>query len=155
MARAPTRRLPPSTAGRTPFVQIEMEQFASRLQHLRKAKGWSPSELARRVWGETTNKNTGRIGAKNRDRISVYEKARSCPDPHNLAMIAKALGVTPEYLGPNIAASTVEHQNPEFAVVMIADQVHLRVNKLVSWPVAQQVMELLEPDKAHAKPPIS
>jgi ribosome-binding protein aMBF1 (putative translation factor) len=81
--RAPTRRLPPSpagTAGRTRIMQIELEQFADQLYAARIAKGWSQSELARQVWGELTTK-AGRKVARNRDRISTYEKGKSWPDP--------------------------------------------------------------------------
>ena len=149
MARAPTRRLPPSpagTAGKTRVMQMELEQFASRVHQLRIAKGWSPSALAREIWGETTNRD-GRKVAKNRDRISVYEKGKSWPDPHNLAKLAKALGTTPEQLAPDITASTVERQNPEIAVIAVAghtDTVHLKVNKLVSMNIATLIMQLLD-----------
>ena len=48
MARAPTRRLPPApagTAGKTRIMQLELEEFANRLHHLRTSKGWSQSDL--------------------------------------------------------------------------------------------------------------
>lgn len=126
-------------------MQIELQQFARRLQHFRTEKGWSPSELARQVWGETTTK-AGRKVAKNRDRISVYEMGKSSPDPHNLVKIAKALGVSPEELAPDITAATVERENPEIAIIAVAghaDKVHLKVNKLVSMNIATQIMVLL------------
>ena len=160
MARAPTRRLPPSlagTAGKTRIMQLELEQFASRLHQLRTSKGWSPSDLAREVWGETTNRE-GRKVAKNRDRISVYEMGKSWPDPHNLAKLAKALGTTPEELAPDITASTVERQNPEFAVLAVAghpDKVHIKVNKLVPFAVAATIMQLLNPHATEHLPEIA
>ena len=146
--RWPTRRLPPApagTAGRTRIMEMELEQFANRLQALRSEKGWSQSELARQVWGEIETKE-GKKVARNRDRISVYEKGKSRPDPHNLKAIARALGVTPEELAPDILGSTVERQNPELAIVAIAghaDKVHLRVNKLVTMAMATEVMQVL------------
>jgi transcriptional regulator with XRE-family HTH domain len=123
-----------------------MEQFANRLYQLRNEKGWSRSDLARKIWGETTTRD-GRKAAKNRDRISVYEMGKQCPDPHNLAKLAKALGTTPEELAPNITASTVERQNPEIALVAVAghtDKVHLKVNKLVSMNIATMIIQLLD-----------
>lgn len=155
-SRAPTRRLPPApagAAGRTRVMQLELEQFASRLQAFRTAKGWSQSDLAREVWGVLTTK-AGREVAKNRDRISTYEMGKSWPDPHNLMKIANALGVSPEELAPDITASTVERQNPELAITAVAghaDKVYLKVNKLVSFAVATQIMQLLQPDdEAHS-----
>ena len=97
-------------------MQMELEQFASRLQHLRTEKGWSQSDLAREVWGELETR-AGRKVAKNRDRISTYEMGKSWPDPHNLMKIANALGVSPEELAPDITAATVDRQNPEIALV--------------------------------------
>jgi len=150
MPRHPKRRLPVSAdeaaAGRTPFEQIELERFASRLQHFRTEKGWSQSDLAREVWGEIETK-AGRKVARNRDRISVYEMGKAWPDPHNLVKIAAALGVSPEELAPDITAATVDRQNPEFAMTAIAghsDKVHLKVNKLVPWNIATMVSQLLD-----------
>jgi transcriptional regulator with XRE-family HTH domain len=147
--RAPTRRLPPApagAAGRTRVMQMELEQFASRLQHFRNEKGWSQSALAREVWGEIETK-TGRKAARNRDRISTYEMGKSWPDPHNLTKIAAALGVAPEELAPDITAATVDRQNPEIALIAVAghhDKVHLKVNKLVSMNIATLIMQLLD-----------
>ena len=150
MPRHPKRRLPVSAdeaaAGRTPFEQIELERFASRLQAARNAKGWSQSDLARDVWGEIETK-AGRKVARNRDRISVYEMGKAWPDPHNLVKIAAALGVSPEELAPDITAATVERQNPEIALMAVAghaDKVHLRINKLVSMNVATRIMVILD-----------
>lgn len=126
-------------------MQLQLEQFASRLHDLRTAKRWSQSDLAREVWGEITLKN-GKKAAKNRDRISSYEMGKGWPDPHNLKALAKALDVNPEDLAPDIVGATVEHQFPEIAVTSVAghqDKVMLRVNKLVSLEIATRVMTLL------------
>jgi transcriptional regulator with XRE-family HTH domain len=131
-------------------MQMELEQFANRLHAARIAKGWSQSDLARRVWGELTTK-AGRKVARNRDRISAYEKGKSWPDPHNLKKIAEALGMTEAELAPDILGSTVERQNPEFAMTVIAghaDKVHLKVNKMVRWDTATKVCQLLCDDGA-------
>jgi transcriptional regulator with XRE-family HTH domain len=127
-------------------MQMELDQFASRLQHFRTEKGWSQSDLAREVWGEIETK-AGRKVAKNRDRISTYEMGKSWPDPHNLMKIAEKLGVSPEELAPDITAATVDRQNPEIALVAVAghhDKVHLKVNKLVSMNIATMIMQLLD-----------
>jgi transcriptional regulator with XRE-family HTH domain len=133
-------------------MQMELEQFASRLQHFRNEKGWSQSDLAREVWGEMETK-TGRKVARNRDRISTYEMGKSWPDPANLAKIANVLDVPAEELAPDITASTVERQSPELALTMIAghhDKVHLKINKLISFEVATEIMQVLR--RVVAKP---
>ena len=121
-------------------MQMELEQFASRLHRLRTEKGWSQSDLAREVWGELETR-AGRKVAKNRDRISTYEMGKSWPDPHNLMKIAGALGVSPEELAPDITAATVDRQNPEIALVAVAGH---HVNKLVSMNIATLIMQLLD-----------
>lgn len=126
-------------------MQMELEQFASRLQQFRTEKGWSQSDLAREVWGVTKTK-AGREVAKNRDRISTYEMGKSWPDPHNLMKIADALSVPPEELAPDITASTIDRQNPELALTAVAghsDKVHLKVNKLLPMNIATLIMQLL------------
>jgi hypothetical protein len=84
---------------------------------------------------------------------------KSFPDPHNLAKIAAALGVTPEELAPDLIGATVERQNPEVAVVSVAghpDKVMLKINKLVSFDKMTRIVAILnEPDdKATAELPI-
>jgi transcriptional regulator with XRE-family HTH domain len=130
-------------------MQMQIEQFASTLQQLRVAKHWSQSDLAREVWGEITNPNTGRKVAKNRDRISSYEMGKSWPDPHNLTKIANALGVSPEELAPDITASTIERQNPEIMLVAVAghmNKVLLKIHKVTSYATAAEIMRLLSND---------
>ena len=148
--RTPSRRLPPvpsvpGTAGKTRTMQMELEAFADRLQQRRKEFGYSQSDLAREVWGEITLAN-GRKAAKNRDRISTYEMGKSWPDPHNLALIAKALDMAPEDLAPNITASTIERRNPALSIVQVEghdDRTLLQVNMLVPITVAVEIMAIL------------
>jgi hypothetical protein len=67
--------------------------------------------------------------------------------PNNLKKIAEALGMTPAELAPDITGSTVERQNPEFAMTAIAghaNNVHLKVNKLVPWNIAIMVSQLCD-----------
>lgn len=148
MARATKRLLPPG-AGQTPVERIETEQFARRLHKLMLDRGMSQSDLARKVWGKTTD-GRGYDVAKNRDRISVYLRGQSYPDPVNLSKMADALGVPVEELAPDAVASAVERENPEVQMTAIAghsDKVFLRVNKLVPMTVAAQIISLLSEQK--------
>lgn len=144
MARAPRRLLPPG-GGQTQVERIETENFARRLHKLMLDKSMSQSDLARKVWGGTTDKR-GYDVARNRDRISVYLRGQSYPDPVNMQKIADALGVPVEELAPDAVASAVERENPEVAMTAIAghhDKVFLRVNKLVPMTLAAKIISLL------------
>jgi transcriptional regulator with XRE-family HTH domain len=150
MARAPRRRLPPSpagAAGKTQVEELELQQFASRLLELRIAQGFpTQSALAREIWGEQIN-SRGYREAKNRDRISAYEAGRSWPDEANLVKLVKALDTTREYLAPDIVGSTIERQNPEFAMTTVAghsDKTYLKVNKLVPKNIATMISQLMD-----------
>jgi transcriptional regulator with XRE-family HTH domain len=144
MARRPRRPLGP-TGGRTFSETLEMEQFARRLHQVMLEKDMTQSALAAAIWGRTTDKR-GYDVAKGRDRISVYLQGKSWPDPKNLKLMCDALGVTPEWLAPDITVSSVDRENPELAMTTVAghpDKTHLRVNKLVPAAIAAQIIALL------------
>lgn len=145
MAKAAKRLMPPA-GGSTPVETFELEQFSRRLFQLMTDRGWSQSDLAREVWGERTNEKTGYKEAVNRDRISSYIRGRSYPDPKNLGKLAEALGVPPDELAPDVAAATVDRENPEFQMTAVAghaDKVLLKVNKLVPMPLAAKIAVLI------------
>ena len=134
-----------STGGRTPVVKLEMENFARRLKSVLDEKNMSQADLARKIWGSTTD-SRGFDVARNRDRISVYLAGKSMPDSKNLRAIAEALNMKAEELAPDIIAATVERENPEIQFTMVSghtDKVYLRVNKLVPLAVAAQIVTLL------------
>ena len=137
-----TKGLPPSTA-EIAVRRRKLKQLSRNVRHCRTAKFWSQSDLARECWGEYENPRTGRMSAKNRDRVSSIERGRSWPEAHTLALIASALGTTPEELAGETAAQIVEPEGQEFAMVAVGDKVRLRVNKLVSMSIATQIMVLL------------
>ena len=84
---------------RSSRLQLELEFFANRLKYFRTARGWSQSDLARAVWGETTTK-TGIVVAANRQAIAAYELMKSWPDKADLAKIAAALEVSDDESAP-------------------------------------------------------
>ena len=69
-----------------PGFQVALEQamMAAKL---------SQSDLARKMWGSTTNKR-GHSVARNRDRISQYCAGVSYPGPEIMQKLADALGVS-------------------------------------------------------------
>jgi hypothetical protein len=138
-----TKGLPPSAA-EIAARRIRFEQLAANLQHFMDEQYLDQSALARRIWGEYLNPHTGKMSAKNRDRISTIIRKHSWPTRPTLMKIANALGVTPEHLtGPE---PNGDHENPDFALVSVAghpDKVMLRINKLVLFSTATRIMEML------------
>lgn len=144
MSRTPLRRLDPA-GGRTNVQKFELQQFSRRLHQAMVNKGLSQSDLARAVWGEHRT-SSGYLAAKNRDRISQYLKGNSFPDEKNLKRIADVLGVPVDELAPDITAATVDREDPELAMTVIAghpDKVHLQVNTLTSLARAAKVIAIL------------
>jgi transcriptional regulator with XRE-family HTH domain len=157
MSRSPRRLLPP-TAGRTHVQQIEIDQFARRLQAAMNKKGWSNSDLARAVWGEAdaTDKSgrTYRV-ARNRDRVGQYLKGTSFPEPRILAKLAEALDTTAEELAPEITVSAIDRERPEMSMVMVAghtDKVHMQINALLPLGTAVEISRLVERAKRGKAP---
>jgi transcriptional regulator with XRE-family HTH domain len=143
-------------AARTEAEQAELDEFATNLRRLLDKKGWSYSDLAREAWGEIDTK-TGKA-ARNRDRVSVYARGLQYPDPKNLQLITKALGVETSELAPRITASAAGRTLPEFSMTAVTghpDEAHVRVDKLVSWTVATEIAQLLNPHLAPQSEPWS
>jgi transcriptional regulator with XRE-family HTH domain len=144
MSKNPVRKMPPA-AGRTSFQKIEMDRFARKLHQLMIERGMSQSDLARKAFGVKTDAR-GYDVARKRDRISVYLKGASIPDPVNLQKLAEALGVDISELAPDIQAATIDRENPEVALTAIAghnDKVHLQVNKLLPMSLAAKIVGMI------------
>lgn len=144
MSRTPRRRTAPA-AGMTTIETHALQNFARRLHELLTAKGWSQSDLAAAVWGRTTD-SRGYDVARNRDRISVYIKGISYPDPANLKAIADALGTTPEELAPDIYAAAVDREHPAISINGVAgslDKVHVRVDALLPMAAAAEIASIV------------
>lgn len=145
MSRRPHARLAP-TGGKTQQDLLDQQTFARNLHQALIDKGWSQSDLARKIWGDRTDPVTGYSVAKNRDRISKYIKGSEVPDPKNLARICEALGMSLEELAPNITASIVDREIPEVSMTAITghlDKVHLHISKLVPLGVASRIISIL------------
>ena len=128
--------------------------FRHRLYQLRRKAGWSQSEVARRIWGETVD-GRGYTVAKNRDRISAYEGGRAEPTRENLEAIAELFGVTLAELAPDLmvgsgkvgsdGAGGAPDTGPSLSMKSIpgSDKFQIRVNLAVPMGVAMEVFELL------------
>ena len=135
-------------------ARLELKSFATSLYRARVDKGWSQSELARRIWGSIKDAR-GYDVARNRDLISSYERGRSAPSRENLEQLATALGLTPEQLAPDLAAPDVEKSMPAISMTMVEgrpDKVVLQVNKITTLGVAAKVIALLSEDEEKVRP---
>lgn len=119
---------------------IVREKFAERIRYELETRNWSQSDLARESSKHLPN------GDISRDNISNYCRARALPGPGFLRAISKALGTTSDDLLPERGMPT-----PRDAGTLPSTDVRdagegmafLRVNKRVPWPVAVQVLEVL------------
>ena len=117
-----------------PPVAIRMD-FAKRLQDALNDKGWTQSELARRM---APLLKESRIG---RDNISKYVRGKVLPLPPALEAMAKALGVESKDLVPMRATQAVADELSPLDVRDIGQgRVWLQVNQAVDWEVALDVM---------------
>lgn len=125
--------------------------FKERLYQARVAQGWSQSDLARKIWGTYTD-GRGYETARNRDRISSYERGKSVPERQNLDALAEALEVSPEELAPDVLAdiaATGRGAAPAVQMTMMEGQpdlVHLQVDVVTKLSTASQIIKILSDD---------
>lgn len=125
--------------------EVAKAEFARRLNRFMVLKGWNQSELAKEA--EKHAPDGVRMG---RDKISNYIRGKNLPSPLHLQVLCETLGCTPEDLvptrgvpeaGENIPVSEL----PAFDVGMTPENMAwLRINQVVEWPIAMQIMQLLK-----------
>jgi len=118
---------------------------SANIKTLRRAKGWSQSDLAKKLWG-TTLDSRGYTVARNRDRISAWEMGRAAPTPDNLLLLSEALGVSPVELAPDVVSRSAAHAPAALSLQILEenpDQAHLRVNMVLPSDVASEIMGLI------------
>lgn len=121
-----------------------VEDFARRLYRAMTDAGLSQSDLARKIWGTTTDPR-GFDVAKNRDRISQWLKARSLPDRDNVKKLAAALDVKADDLLP-VRPGGIDDVSPEVSMVALAghpDMVRLVINKVMPFATAAHIIQTL------------
>ena len=121
-----------------PPAAIRMD-FAKRLQDALSDRGWTQSELARRM---APLLKESRIG---RDNISKYVRGKVLPLPAALEAMAKVLGVESKELLPSRATAAVSDGLSPLDVRDIGGgRVWLQINQAVDWPMALKIMSLLK-----------
>jgi len=122
------------------------QDFAVRLRTALEQMGWTPSDLARRIWGDAPPTPAGHVSAKNRDRISKYLTGKTIPDAHTLRLLAEHLKVSEESLAPQVVSRRLDKEHPEVRLTAIAghrDQVHMTLNTRMSLARAAQILALV------------
>lgn len=118
-------------------------RFADNLNKLLIRNGWKQADLARRMFGTTTD-TKGFARAQNADAVSQYCAGRSMPEGNRLAHMAEVLGVAVEEL-------TGEKPSPptgvRFAPARDATTGRLVIDQNVSKATAAKIMQLLMDDK--------
>jgi transcriptional regulator with XRE-family HTH domain len=121
---------------------LTRKEFGQRLYSLMLERGMRQADLAR-------------AAELSRDSISGYVRARNTPDAGSLKKLAKALGVTPEDLLPNITEEAIDLEtNPSIEVKASSDNPNrswVRLNREVSTGTVIKIMQALEEDQPAAK----
>lgn len=116
--------------------ELTLQEFSRRLYRLMLKKGWTQAELARQ-------------SGVSRDGVSGYIRGLHMPTHEKVNDLAKALGVKPEELLPNVAQSAIEEDTPSLELkVSTSDPSRswLRVNRLVTTEAAGEVISILNRD---------
>lgn len=115
---------------------LSKQEFGKRLYKLMLGKGWNQSELSRQA-------------NISRDSVSTYMRGVSFPERPNLERLAKALGVDPDDLLPNIVEMAIDEDAPSLELKISSNDQRiawLRINRLVSTSTSMKVIELLNKD---------
>ena len=112
-----------------------------------KKMGWSNSDLARAVWGETTDTKGYKV-ARNRDRIAVYRRGAGFPEPSTLHKIAEVLGVAKDELAPELMAAAIDREHPEFSMTTVGEHMQVQMNALLPPSIAAEISKLYAQAKA-------
>ena len=143
-------------SGRRP----EYAAFADTLRAAMLKHGLSASEVARRIWGPTTDKR-GYTVAKNRDRIGHYLAGASYPEPDNLIELAKAVGLDvqdlaidkPVFVAGGGNSYRGGRQPGDIQMTVLADhpnKARLVFDRTVDFETAMRVLQIIKEDERKA-----
>jgi transcriptional regulator with XRE-family HTH domain len=121
-----------------PPEAIRME-FARRLQSALNARGWTQSELARRMAPLLKDSRLGR------DNISKYVRGKVLPLPPALEAMAKVLEIKTFELLPARATPSAGVEHPPMSVKDIGEgRVWLQINRSVTWGKGLEILRILQ-----------
>lgn len=120
---------------------LRRQQFAKKLQYALVARGWTQSELARRMQMQLPPDAQGEV---RRDLVSRYLKAIHLPGPIYLKAMADALKMEPDDLLPPEDPSSLD-ATVRFRFTDLGDgKVQLQINQVLPYAVALKIAALLE-----------
>ena len=131
---------PPSgtVSSAAPPEAIRME-FARRLQAALSERGWTQSELARRMAPLLKHSRLGR------DNISKYVRGKVLPLPPALEAMAKVLEMKTSELLPARASPSAGAEYPPMSVKDIGEgRVWLQINRSVTWGKGLEILRILQ-----------
>jgi transcriptional regulator with XRE-family HTH domain len=116
---------------------IRME-FARRLQAALNERGWTQSELARRMAPMLKDSRLGR------DNISKYVRGKVLPLPRSLEAMAKVLEMKTSELLPARATPAAGAEYPPLSVKDVGEgRVWLQINSTVSWRKGLEILRIM------------
>ncbi len=126
-----------ATSSGAPPEAIRME-FARRLQNALNERGWTQSELARRVAPLLKHSRIGR------DNISKYARGKVLPLPPALEAIAKVLEMKSSDLLP-MRASAAGSEHPPMSVRDLGDDrmAWVQINMALPWDKALEIQRII------------
>lgn len=119
--------------------------FARRLNQALLAKGWRQADLVRAVHNlmPSDMDSDARAKAFGRHLVSSYMRGRHMPSPVNIALMAKALGLTVRDFVPEGAAVVVGHTDRAIQVTMsTGGMARLKLDMELPNDIALQIMAL-------------
>lgn len=132
-----------------PVERLYTATFAKRLRDLRMTKNMSKSDLAKKIWGTTTDARGYEV-AKHRARITVWENGEQTPTQENLGALAQALEVSVADLAPDLlAARGPDTKKPAILMSMVDGHpgiAMLVINTQTSLKTASKIIDLLSAD---------
>jgi transcriptional regulator with XRE-family HTH domain len=139
MAKRPPNPPPTGTmSSAAPPEAIRME-FARRLQAALNERGWTQSELARRMVPLLKHSRLGR------DNISKYVRGKVLPLPPALEAMAKVLEMKTSELLPARATPPAGAEYAPMSVKDIGDgRVWLQINRSVTWRKGLEILRILQ-----------
>lgn len=114
-------------------------EFSKRLHDTLIDKGYTQSDIARRLWG-----NTGSGAAAGRDKISTWVNGVALPTPKHLRELCDALGVETQDLIPGGMHAAASAETAPLKLVMMGEgKAHLEVNANLPPEAALKIYEIV------------
>ena len=123
---------------------LRRQQFAKKLQYALVSRGWTQSELARRMQQQLPPDAQGEI---RRDLVSRYLKGVHLPGPIYLKAMADALKMDPDNLLPPEDPTAIDPSSPMSMTDVGNGNVFLKINQVLPYPVALKIVGLITEDQ--------